>query len=73
MWFLKYTGKLKVISVSVAGGMFHNIGQLFVASVVVENYNLFYYAPVLLLAGFVTGFLIGILAQELIVRLKDYF
>ena len=58
MWFLKYTGKLKVISVSVAGGMFHNIGQLFVASVVVENYNLFYYAPVLLLAGF---------------RLKDYF
>ena len=73
MWFLKYTGKLKVISVSVAGGMFHNIGQLFVASVVVENYNLFYYAPVLLFAGFVTGFLIGILAQELIVRLKDYF
>lgn len=73
MLFLKSTGKLKVISISVAGGMFHNIGQLLVASVVVENYNLFYYAPILLAAGFVTGFLIGILAQELIIRLKDYF
>lgn len=73
MLFLKSTGKLNVISISVAGGMFHNIGQLLVASAVVENYNLFYYAPVLLAAGFVTGLLIGILAQELVIRLKDYF
>lgn len=71
MVFLKKTGKLKVVSISVIGGIFHNIGQLLVASVVVENYNLFYYMPVLLVAGFITGFLIGILAQEMILRLKD--
>lgn len=73
MMLLKYTDKFKAVSVSVTGGIFHNIGQLLVASVVVENYNLFYYAPVLLVAGFVTGFLIGILAQEMILRLKKWF
>lgn len=73
MLLLKHTKKFKVISVSVAGGIFHNIGQLFVASVVVENYNLFYYAPVLLIAGFVTGFLIGGLAEEMIARLNGRF
>ena len=73
MVLLKKAGKFRVVSISVMGGIFHNIGQLFVASVVVENSNLFYYMPVLLVAGFVTGFLIGILAQEMILRLKDRF
>ncbi len=70
MLLLKKTNKLHVVSVSVMGGIFHNVGQIGVAAAVVENYNLFYYMPVLLIAGFFTGFLIGILAQEMILRLK---
>ncbi len=70
MLLLKRMEKLNIVSVSVAGGIFHNVGQLFIASVVVENYNLFYYMPVLLVSGFITGFLIGILAQEMVARLK---
>ncbi|MBO5371338.1 MAG: Gx transporter family protein [Lachnospiraceae bacterium] len=70
MLLLKKTNRFQVVSISVLGGIFHNIGQLLVASLVVENFNLFYYMPVLLSAGFITGFLIGILAQELIARLK---
>lgn len=69
MYLLKHTEKLKVITVSVAGGLAHNIGQLFVAALVVENYHVLYYLPVLLIAGFVTGFLIGILSQEIIFRI----
>ncbi|MCM1256607.1 MAG: Gx transporter family protein [Roseburia sp.] len=69
MYLLKRTKKLKVITVSVAGGLAHNIGQLFVAAFVVENYHVLYYLPVLLIAGFVTGFLIGILSQEIIFRI----
>ena len=72
MFFLKRTDRLHVMSVSVAGGISHNIGQLLLASAVVENYRLFYYAPVLLAAGFATGLLIGALAQEIIVRVKNY-
>lgn len=70
MLLLWRSGKLYVVSVSAAGGIFHNVGQLLVAAAVVENYNLFYYAPALLAAGFVTGALIGILAQEMILRLN---
>lgn len=70
MLLLKKTQKLQVVPVSVIGGIFHNIGQLAVAAAVVENYNLIYYMPALLVAGFVTGFLIGVLAQEMIVRMQ---
>lgn len=72
MYLLKRTEKFQVISVSVTGGLFHNVGQIAVASLVVENYNLFYYLPVLLAAGFVTGFLIGIISQEMIRHLSSY-
>ena len=42
---------------------------LVVAAYVVENYNIFYYMPVLLIAGALTGFLVGIAAQEMIKRI----
>ena len=73
MVLLKRTGKFSVLPVSVSGGIFHNIGQIAGAALVVENYNIFYYLPVLLIAGFVTGFLIGIAAKETIVRVGDRF
>ena len=69
MYLLKRTGKLGVLPVSVAGGMSHNIGQIAVAAFVVENINIFYYLPVLFVAGIVTGLLIGVAAQEIILRL----
>lgn len=71
MYLLKKTGKLKVITVSVAGGIAHNMGQLFMAALVVENYHILYYLTVLFIAGFVTGFLIGILSQEIIFRIGN--
>lgn len=72
MYLLKKTGKLNVVSVSVAGGISHNIGQLVVAAFVVETYNIFYYMPVLMIAGILTGFLIGILGQEFIRRFQMF-
>lgn len=71
MWAVKRTGKLGILPVSVCGGIFHNIGQLAVAALVVENYNVFYYLPVLLFAGAATGLAIGVVAQELIIRIGD--
>lgn len=72
MAILKKTGRLKIISISAVGGITHNLGQIMVAAVVVENINLFYYYPVLLLAGVVTGVLIGIAAQEILLRIPDH-
>ncbi|MCI8448242.1 MAG: Gx transporter family protein [Eubacterium sp.] len=69
MLLLKKTGKFKIISVSAAGGVTHNLGQIIAAALVVENINLFYYYPVLLTAGVITGVLIGTAAQEIVLRL----
>ncbi|MGN0398641.1 MAG: Gx transporter family protein [Blautia sp.] len=74
MVLLKKKGGFSPGGVSVAGGVAHNVGQILVAAFVVENVNLFYYLPVLLIAGVVAGFLMGILAGELLkrVRRKDF-
>ncbi len=69
MALLKKAGDFSVIGVSIAGGTFHNIGQLVVAMLVVETFSVIYYVPVLLLAGTLTGLVIGVTANELLKRL----
>ena len=51
-----------VPAVSAAGGVAHNMGQLLIAALVVKTYGVFYYMPVLIIAGLITGFLNGIVA-----------
>lgn len=59
MILLKRTGWFHVPVVSAAGGVMHNIGQLIVAFFAVETYSVIYYMPVLILAGLITGIVIG--------------
>lgn len=60
---------LSLYGVSMAGGVFHNIGQLLIAAFLVQAVAIGYYAPFLLVAGLVTGFLNGVLGKELLKRL----
>ena len=71
MAYLKHRGDFSVIGVSIAGGVFHHVGQLVVAMAVVETFHVAYYMPVLLVAGLVTGFLIGILSDNMLKRLVN--
>lgn len=59
-----------VIGVSVLGGVFHNIGQIIVAMLVVETIYVGYYIPFLIVSGTVTGAVLGIAAMELIPYLR---
>lgn len=54
-----------MIGVSVLGGIFHNIGQIVVAMVVVETFYVGYYVPFLIMSGTVTGAVLGFAAMEL--------
>lgn len=54
--------KLSMITVAILGGVFHNLGQIIVAGLVVETYSVVAYVPVLIISGIITGMLIGILA-----------
>lgn len=71
MAYLKKRGTFSVVGISIAGGVAHNLGQLVVAMLVVETYRVGYYFPVLLIAGVLTGMLIGIVAAEILKRLKN--
>ena len=72
MGLVKRRKSFSIIGVSMAGGVTHNIGQLIVAMLVVETYQVGYYLPVLMMAGLATGTLIGVISREVLKRLKDF-
>ncbi len=61
MLLLKKAGGFSIIGVSMAGGVCHNIGQILVAALVLRSVGIFYYLPVLIIAGIVTGALMGMI------------
>ncbi len=61
MWLLKKTNLFSVVGVSMAGGVFHNIGQLLIASAIVSDIRMFIYLPILMFSGLASGIVIGIL------------
>lgn len=71
MYILKKTNHFAIISVSAAGGVMHNVGQLIVAANVVKTYSVIYYAPVLIIAGVFTGIVIGIVSDEIVKRIGN--
>ena len=70
MSLLKSSPRFSAFGISMAGGIAHNVGQLLVAMAVVESVSLVYYAPILLISGVVTGFLIGALTTEVLKRVR---
>ncbi|MDD2212115.1 MAG: Gx transporter family protein [Clostridia bacterium] len=69
---IKYVPALSIIGVSMVGAISHNVGQLLTASFLIQTPYLFYYLPVLLLAGLPTGLATGYLARLLLRYLKNY-
>lgn len=70
MLLLKRTNKFSCVGISVAGGVFHNLGQIIVAALVLETQALLYYLPVLILSGLAAGIIIGILSGIVIRRIE---
>lgn len=70
MILLKKSKLFSPVGVSVAGGVLHNMGQIVVAMIVMEQAALVSYLPVLLVSGVVSGIVIGILAGYLNQRLS---
>lgn len=71
MWGMKLIRSVSILGVSIAGGVFHNIGQLLAAALMVETYGVFSYLPVLLISGLLTGFVIGLAAGEMLKRIRS--
>lgn len=69
MDLLKRTKRFSVISVSIAGGIFHNVGQILVAMVVLNTVKIGWYFAVLWFFGLLSGALLGVLSALIIKRL----
>lgn len=69
MVLLRKTKLFSPIGISMAGGVMHNVGQLTVAALIIENAKIYFYLPVLLISGTVTGILLGVGAVLILDRL----
>ena len=72
MIFVKevFKEKVSIIGVSAAGAIFHNVGQLLIASSIVKNIGVMLYLPILSAMGIGTGVFIGITANYMVGHLK---
>ena len=70
MYGLMRTGKFSVIGVSMAGGVFHNFGQLVMAALLVSTPEVFIYLPALMISGILSGAVIGTVAYIIIKRVS---
>ena len=58
--------------VSIFGAMAHNIGQLLVATAVMQSWSVWYYAPILMISGTLAGAFTGVAAQTLYSRFQKF-
>lgn len=73
MLIFKKLDKFSSIGVSILGGISHNIGQILVAVMVVDNLKIAFYLPILLISGAVTGTVIGVVSKRVMkIRLWKY-
>lgn len=61
-----FKGEISLMGVSVAGAVAHNMGQLFVAGLIIRNALIITYLPILLIAAVPTGIFVGVVAKILI-------
>lgn len=62
--------RFSIVGISIAGGLAHNMGQLIVASIILETLDLKYYTGFLMVCGVITGLLIGIISTRVVLHLK---
>ena len=69
MILLKKTKLFSPITVSVVGGVLHNVGQIIAACLWTGTAQIAYYLPVLFISGICAGVVIGLISGLLLKRL----
>lgn len=63
-------GSISIVGVSVVGAVFHNVGQLLVAALVMNTPGLMFYVFPLMISAVVTGVITGIAGRQIVRVLK---
>lgn len=70
MWLLRRSGRFGIAGISAVGGVFHNIGQILAACLLVGSNAPLAYLPLLVLGGAASGVLIGVCGGVLVQRIR---
>ena len=72
MILLKKLDRFSSVGVSVVGGICHNAGQIIAACIVMETAAIAVYIIPLIVSGTIAGIVIGLIAGNLVERIKKY-
>lgn len=60
-----FKDEISIPWLSMGGAIFHNIGQLLVAAIVIGDFKIYFYLPILMIAAIITGYFTGVVAENL--------
>lgn len=72
MILLKKTNWFSCITVSIVGGILHNVGQIIAAILWTQTAQIVFYLPFLLISGVVAGAVIGLVSGMLVKRSEKW-
>ena len=72
MLLLKKLNWFSCITVSIVGGILHNVGQIIAACLWTQTAAIAYYLPVLLISGVLAGALVGLISGLLVEKSKKW-
>lgn len=62
--------KISIVGVSAVGAVFHNVGQLVAASLIVQTFSVMLYLPIMSIAGIGTGIFVALVGNFAIMHLR---
>lgn len=66
MAIIKKTNIFSIIGVSIIGSIFHSIGQILMAYVILKNSSVYTYLPIMLIISIITGIFIGFISKQVV-------
>lgn len=66
MAIFKKTKLFSIVGVSIIGSVFHSIGQIIIAIILIDTTSVMYYLPLLLIFSVPTGIMIGVISKHLV-------
>lgn len=70
MIIFKKTNLFSIVGVSIIGSVMFNVGQIIASTIFIRNIYIFYYLPILIFFGLISGTLTGIISHYTISKLK---
>ncbi len=59
-----FSKRVSIVNISITGAICHNIGQLFIAALLAQNFYTYIMLPVLMVSSVLTGYIVGVITRQ---------